>query len=329
MNQVVRFLSSIAISTLWVACGNNNISHLKTDLGEPGNQEIADLFTAYTKKSAHCTSNGQEPRILLTGFGVFQSGGFNISGVVVQSMADEQFWPREFVSGESWAGATPAASGTVAKTSLGGEATMRRLSFNGHSYNVCFLILDVKWDLAGAILLHEMKLFKPNAIVMTGLGANNNLGFFEGGAINSATYSSGYHGDGAVDDNNRPIASYILPDVNQPNAPVDEIPMTWDALALAAKGKDLVKEIDEGHKLRGLTAARENNNYICNNISYITMSALNGRTVLLAGRKIQINSESQHIPAGFFHYPLNATGHSQSVFGWAAMWASLIPELVH
>jgi len=130
---------------------------LFTDLGEAGNAAVSSEFDAY--RSAHpsgaCRAEGPGKRVLLTGYGLFAGRGYNISGEVVRAMADPAFWPSDLLLAERGAfadGQPYARRLTPEQFSNGAVAHSRSLRLDGQPYQVCFLALNVAWDLAAAIL---------------------------------------------------------------------------------------------------------------------------------------------------------------------------------
>lgn len=317
------------LSVFLMGCQDSSSeSAAKTDLGSEGNRAVVQTFESYKNKIQHCFANTTEPsekRILMSGFGPFQGTAMNISGVVVQSLANPVFWPQEFHDGDEIPTGLKAASERLTRDSFGGEAKERHLVIQNRKYHVCFLILDVKWDLAAAIILHEMQSFQPHAVVLSGLGGDSGSATFEGGAVNQATSLPGFNSDGSVNQNNRPITSYILPAAQ--GMPLGSVLMSWNAPALALRAKPYAQMIDDGYAVHGLTIARNGNDYICNNVSYVTMEALKGSSILLAGSTLKISLPAQTIPAGFFHYPLASHKDPESVYRWGMMWAAVFSSL--
>lgn len=318
------------VATVLIACQDPRPEGtLETDLGPAGNRAVTQAFLSYKNKMRHCTGKSTDPtehRILMSGFGPFKGTEVNISGVVVQSLANPLFWPDVYRDDDAIPSGLKPASGRVSPQSFGGETSERHLVLQNKKYHVCFLSLDVKWDLAAAIILHEIQLFQPQAVILSGLGGDYHSATFEGGAVNQATGLPGFNGDGSADQNNRPIASYILPAVD--GKPLGSVLMTWNAPALAKVAKPFTQRIDEGYAVHGLTAGRSSNDYICNNVSYVTMQALSGRSILLAGSTMSMSLPAQTIPAGFFHYPLGPSKDATSIYRWGMMWAAVFSYLL-
>ena len=59
-----------------------------TDLGDVGNRRVAEEFQNYIQKFPNglCHPHGQWPRVIVTGFHLFDGVGYNISGTVVHSL---------------------------------------------------------------------------------------------------------------------------------------------------------------------------------------------------------------------------------------------------
>ena len=279
----------------------------KSDLGEQGNLFVAKTFDAYRRlhPEGACRASGPGKRAIVTGYGLFSGVPYNISGTVVRSMADPSFWPDR-VDLESPPLAMPASarSGLVSPSDSGAAAFNRTLYIDGERYEACFLVLDVIWDLAGAILIHEESRFKPSVVVMTGRGGD--VASFEAGALNRASAFPGYDADG------RPLGSINVPESAWVVAdePVDaELPMTWDPRGLAAAAEAETKAL--GYSAVGQKAARPDNNYLCNDISFVALHASRNRATSLAGGRILLGSPELPAPpaAGFLHFPAADSAH--------------------
>jgi pyrrolidone-carboxylate peptidase len=193
----------------------------------------------------------------------------------------------------------------------------------------------VYWDLAGAILIHEMENFRPDMVIMTGRGGTDWTGTFEAGAINHARDLAGYESDGRIAERNLPATmdAKIIASQDFESA----IAMTWDRQKLADVTGPIANTF--GFFVASAPAASYSNTYICNNISYVVLNALRGESFYLAGDLIAVNPSSANlrsdqtqiryqgsptIPAGFFHYPHNANNSSTAVFGWSRILATAI-----
>lgn len=320
----VRYkFQSILIAAALTGCAvQRSPSHMQTDLGESGNRRLIEIFAQYTAKDPQlgCAGTSGSKRVLITGFGLFSGADYNISGVVVQSMANSEFWPRRLNN-------ALVSSGTLVGSDFGGRATNRVIAIGDSSYEVCFLTLDVQWDLAAAIIVHEMSRFKPNFVIMMGRGGDNDLVTLEGGAINRATKITGYDAAGRpLDENNVPIrnGALVLPDKQDVGGKADTIAMTWDNKKLAEFAAPKLRDV--GYKVEFQEAARPANDYICNNVSYVSLYAAKGDAVRLAGEQLilQIEGGLRETKMGFLHLPVNASKSERSVTAMANAISEMI-----
>ena len=80
--------------------------------------------------------------------------------------------------------------------------------------------------------------------------------------------------------------------------------------------------VDVGH-------IREDNDYICNNVSLAVSEAMRGRSVRLAGGQIVIPGIAYGAKVGFLHYPSLASeptyaSSGREIYGWATVLAQTI-----
>lgn len=308
---------------------DGNGADVKTDLID--NEAVARATADYKENVAHCTYVAGRKRAIVTGFGLF-GAPFNISGIVAMSMAKATFFPDKIrLDGSS----EPLRADAVWKhaealTKNGGEAHQRTLEIDGETYEVCFLLLDVKWDQAAAIVLEESQAFRPRLIVLSGMNGNDATNvLFESGAVNNASRTVGYDrgGDRAAVNVRVDGDPRILPDLEL-DARVE---LTWDAAALASGNAALLGAIPgvERPYTASVGAARDGNNYICNNISLVVARDLAGKSVHLAGGKVEIPGQTFGTKAGFLHYPsLSSTlGHAddgRQIFAWTKVLANTL-----
>ncbi len=275
-------------------------SAVKTQLGVTGNQLVAKRFKEYKTSGSHCEATGSGKRVLVTGFGLFTGVDYNISGVVVGSYAD---------------GSGAVASGILAEENKGAVAKTRSLTINGKSLEVCFLTLDVQWDLAAAIIINETESFQPAFVLMTGRGSDT--ANFEAGALNKAMTLSGFESDGDAHTDNTPQYDYIL--MNRPAKSW----MAWNPAQLKAGTQDLIQSI--GHQVTFASAPRSDNTYICNNVSYVVLEAIKGAHISLAGGYLRMNPVITGSPkAGFFHFPAAANNSPEDVAVWVKVLAKIM-----
>jgi hypothetical protein len=260
---------------------------------------------------------------MITGFGLFSGVEFNISGVVVESMAREAFWPAA-VDLAAPVGEPPAAAavgaGRLTERDGGARVWQRALRIDGEEYEVAFLLLDVLWDLAPALVLHEAETFRPDLLLLTGRGGDALV--FEGGSVNKAIPHPGFASDGAPDRRNLPRSTTLLPP-DLPGVRAD-IRATWDGPRLAAAARAFVDAIDPRIEVRAPAGGREENAYICNNLAGVVLHALGGVEVPLAGGAIRLRSTLRDAKAGFLHYPASAGNGPAEVRGWTRVLARVV-----
>jgi len=308
--------------------GDGDPNGLKTDLAD--NETVKATFESYKNNSVHCAFVEGRKRAIISGFALFGEP-FNISGIAAMSMAKDNFWPAS----AKLDGAAPEdnlanfARHSELATTNGGYVKQRTLAIDGTSYEVCFLYLDVKWDLAAAIILHEASLFRPDLVVMSGMnGGEATKTFWESGALNNATNYAGFDQTGEQNANNVPVdqQARILEDLPFNN----KLNLTWNASGLSQANAALIAAIrTDGPYGTTVGQARTSNNYICNNVSFAVTAGLTGRTVKLAGELITIEGANYGTKTGFLHYPYraSATGAADNgshLYGWNKVLANTI-----
>lgn len=355
----IAFLTALATS----ACKtSNNGSETKTDLGPLGNKKVVAQFKRYANKSEHCDTTGKGTRILMSGFGLFSSPPknasgtpYNISGLVTRFMADETAFPGTVDTSVAKPMATVAGRDYATHSHMpanaeGAVVKQREMIIDKVPVTVCFVLLDVIWDQAAAIILFESTKFKPDRIIMSGLnGGEKKFGMFEAGAVNNATQYGGFDAEGKQIKINIPVQnqsgeSPVLP----PNDPgvQETIAMTWNGKELAKAAAPLASNILRGtssgiFSVRAEAAERRSNDYVCNNVSYVILHGIKGAVVNLAGGLLRLGPPDQAPTpgqliewveisadvgaavksAGFFHYPDTASDKGATVFGWGKVMA--------
>ncbi len=302
----------------------------KTDLGKAGNLNVARDFEAYKKESVNigCKAQGSGHRVILTGFGLFSGVNYNISGAVVSSMADLEFFPAEInLNHPLKPNNTLAHDGILNQDKLGVKIYNRSLKINDDNFEVCFIVANVNWDFAAAVFLDQAGSFKPELVLMTGRGSFSVS--LEAGALNYAYQSAGYSAQGVdLGSLNRPRTSKekVLKDY-----PLNKIlPLTWNTLAAKNRIEELVREL--GFEVEEQTTARPENDYICNNVSFVLAHGSQNKSTTLAGGTIVIpNFNFKVVPkVGFFHFPnvdsknpnINTAG--SEIFSWTTVIAQVI-----
>jgi pyrrolidone-carboxylate peptidase len=294
---------------------------LATDLGHSGNQRVAAAFEAYRQNSRGCQAQGSQKRVLVTGFGLFQDYKFNISGVIVESMSNPDFFPARIDT--TWPTHVPKIEpmpGRLSNSDNGGKAYNRVLNLDGVNYDFCFLLLDAQWDLAAGIAVHEISRFQPHMVLMTGAGGFEAI--FESGAINKTDRKAGYSAEGeSLGSLNRPRSTWILPD-----APANDYQeMNWDTSFLAAAARPLIGAMRYQTSVNSPGNASES--YICNNLSYVVLRALRGHPVTLAGDQIKLPAVrgAQAARVGFLHIPaMRMVGEGYTFAGEVSGWSRIL-----
>ncbi len=312
--QIVTLLvlAVLAIATALLAPESN-----ATELGMTGNQEALALFKNYQAAPAVCDPAAPGKRVLLTGFGLFQGASFNPAGAIAANVADPAVWPASLTANQLIK-VLPGAKLQTGKylTSNGAQAFTRTLEVDGTKLNVCVLVLDVMWDVAGAIVVYEMDRFQPQAVLMLGAGP---WAILEGGARNQTSMTRGYRPDGTASASSVPQSAYSLPD--EPSTA--ELSMRWDNHALEASIAPLMAAtiIYPDFPL----AWRPGNDYLCNQVSYLALAAAVNRKLSLAGGLIELQPKIQSSPqVGFFHVPSSLSLDASSIGTWGSLVSSLL-----
>lgn len=227
---------------------------------------FATRFKDYQKNHAEkgCQAKGNGKRVLLSGFGLFSGAPYNISGATVASMASETFWPSEVdLENLPKLKSRQAQSGKLTAKDFGVKIENRSLILNGQNYDVCFLVLDVQWDLASAIILDQAAKFQPQLILMSGRGGSSVS--LEAGALNTATLYAGFDSEGNSVESNRPMTNGEAVLSNYPVGA--ELVLTWKTSLVESAIKKGVKKL--GYRVETQTKGRADNDYICNNVSFV------------------------------------------------------------
>lgn len=327
LNRMLK-ISGIAFTVMVVfsLCSFAEVSNNQgvfTDLGNTGNAAVSSTFKKYKEKNPFGQCKGSSnKRVILTGFGLFSGVDYNISGTVMRSMANPQFFPSFIDTSQALMTNVNPTNGLVNSADKGAWGANRTLTIDGEKFDVCFLVLDVIWDLAAAIILYESNLFKPELVLMSGRGADQAI--FEFGALNQAVMAGGFSSNGAPLANNIPQKPWVLK-----NYEVGfELPMKWDNQFLASSVKNIISSL--GYSVSAPDSARDENDYICNNVSFAVTHGLVSPTEL-AGQNILIESlGTQNSISGFFHFPAvdleqsNLSNYKNGVLNWARVIALTI-----
>ena len=324
-------VSSLLFSPFSVSV-NASIIKPMTDLGHIGNLFVAKEFSDYKRafsKNNGCKSAPESTvhRVIVTGFGLFSGVNYNISGAVISSMADASFYPSIIDPAKLPDYQNQIAhDGIIKSHSAGVTIANRSMQINGKLFDVCFITANVEWDFASAVFLDQATQFKPELILMTGRGTSEVS--LEVGALNNATQSTGFDPNGKPETNNRPVSdgAAVLEEY-----PIDStLALTWSAEAVNSAIRPLVDNL--GYQVIVQNEARSENNYICNNVSFVVANASQNKETRLAGGELILpNPNFKTLPkVGFFHFPSvdsenpNAKNYSAQIFQWSHVMARAI-----
>ncbi len=296
-----------------------------TDFGPEGNQDVYSRYQRFLSSSQRCEILTPGPRVMLTGFGLFSGVPYNISGALIENFAIPEVWPEELSTADHphvINSSRPLKSGILKQSNHGVKVVNRKLRINQRELSVCLVLIDVLWDFAGAVIAAEMERFQPNLVLMSGRGDSDVI--LEGGAKNIATKLSGFKSNGDIDTRNTPVSSTI--DTGASGDLV--VPMTWNNQDLQARIRPLVGTL--GHLVSAPPLWRPSNYYICNNISFIALSAAAGFRFKLAGDLIDVNPLIHSRPQiGFMHLPADAEIQHATLPIWVHVYANLIDQALH
>ena len=268
-----------------------------------------------------CTTPASgKKRVLVTGFGRFQSVAKNASGQIVASLLPNLAYPETLPP-------TPGKVDVPEKqlAVAVGKITLPRAG----EVEVCAMVLPVFWDLAAVLAAKEIEAFAPDFVLMNGIAGARQDVWLELGSVNKAAILD----DGS--DQLRP-----LPAENASSAPILERGpsqrsnlLSWRTVESSAKEQrgtmeDLVEDgVRFGDVVRGVKLAgfpRGSNTYLCNNITYVTGYLMDnpGLTVRLLRASVKssakpndvrarISRDMRNTPRVFTHWPSDlATVHT-------------------
>ena len=327
---VLILLVSSVVSSAERSIADANLSTM-SEFSPTGNKEVKKHFDAYlklgTEAGVGCKASVVGPRVIISGFGLFQGVTFNVSGAIVANLASQTFWPDDLdpaIIPNGQSSVAPIlpknfklAQGLLKDSKDDVQIFNRILTIDGQKVNACLIVVDVLWDLGGAILANEMQNFQPQAVIMTGLGGNEAV--IEAGAMNQTRVDSGFYANGQADPYNSPIKAPILPDFPSSHW----LKMTWNQGLVASYVAAFIKDI--GVVLMLPPSFRPENDYICNNISYIALHAGKSDSLNLAGGQLILNPHMAEPPQiGFFHYPASAKLSLREAPKWAEVLLGLV-----
>lgn len=267
-----------------------------------------DFVTRYRPTCTRAKRAGVK-RVLVTGFGRFLSIRNNATGRIVSALAGLPYPATE-----------PPAEGEIDPPApqLAVDLTTVEWPLSG-PVEVCAMILPVVWDVAPLLLLRELDTFQPDLVLMNGVaGARQDL-WIELGGVNDA--SPLQDGSGILTpydqrDENGNIPILVDAPRTHPNL------MSWAWVQNAARAaREAVTERDAelGDVLTGVSLAgfpRGSNNYLCNNITFVTSYLMDHPDVTerllvastpAAGRPnavaVRVTRDHSAIPRAFLHWP--------------------------
>jgi len=258
----------------------------------------------------------QRPRVLVTGFGRFQSNRANATGEVVSELLDGLTYPLTdppaYGQIDPPAPQTAVALGTVELPGVG-------------EVDLCGMVVPVFWDLAAVLVLKEIEAFSPDFVLLNGIAGGRQPLWLELGSINRAR---------ALED-----GSDILMPIEEgapliPTAPEEEyarpLLLSWHAVRAAAEQAITSHAADERegtplsdvlHGVRFAGYPRSSNTYLCNNTAYTVgylmdhhgeavrlMEASHPREGYDDGLDVTINEDHSTTPRVFVHWPSNLEG---------------------
>ena len=287
---------------------------VRVDTSSPQARAQYDANVAFVNGyRARCTApRTGKKRVLVTGFGRFQSITDNATGRMVAGLLPDLAYPET--------AAPPAGEiDPPAKQLAVGFGTVR-LPISG-DVEVCAMVLPVFWDLAAVLAAKEIEAFGPDMVLMNGVAGGRQDVWIELGAVNKAA---------TLDDGSDQLRP--LPDDPSRQAPIlTRGPaeranlLSWSSTLAAAKasreasadereGGVRFGDVVLGAKLAGYP--RGSNTYLCNNITYVvgylmdnpgTTVSLLRASVRVAGKsndvRARISRDMRTTPRVFMHWP--------------------------
>lgn len=281
-----------------------------SDFNEEGALEVLDKFLKYKKKLISHDYNTGNKNILVSGFGLFSGVEYNVSGALAECFSDYCVMDGE----------QHLKKGILEEQENGVRVIDRKIQLNGTHYNLRVLILDVLWDFAGAVISHEMQKLNPEAVLMMGRG-NNSKFIFEAGALNCSNKHPGFQTNGQPSQVNTPIKKQSF--LEQPAV----LNMTWDNETVAKVFKR--HSISQAYEISTPVTAREENTYICNNLSYVALLTAMNKSFKLANNKLAFTPSLTVKPkVGFLHLPNNLGLKTQNLSDWMKALNSILEAMV-
>jgi hypothetical protein len=300
------------------------------DIGSAGAPVVLDTSTPLAEAQqaanaafaqnyvAQCTASGQNPTVLLTGFGHFMDITQNPTGLMVQSLVPAAMYP-----------ATAAPAGQVEDPSTQTSVAVSTLTLPGvGQVDVCAMIVPVYWDLAAILIAKEIDSFGPSFVMMNGVADATQPLWLELGSVNEAQIDP----DGSQ--NLSPAADAgdagALPPLVPTASAADfarPLLASWSSIqngALGAIQTESAVPSDDGTTTFGavVTGALfagfpRDNTYLCNDTTYLVNYLMDypGQSVELMqpstggpGVSIALQNNASAVPREFVHWPTTLSG---------------------
>lgn len=295
-----------------VACGNESTAVEPDDLTQVGTETPAalaqyDLNLKFIKAyESRCTViDAALPRVLVTGYGRFQGIENNLTGRLVAKMVGATYPTLPAMASAPF---DPGAL-TVVRTQV--------LDLDGVRANVCGMVLPVFWDVAPLMVETESAAFKPDVILMNGVGPARTPLRIELGSANDAIPSL---------DGSDSLAPWDKSSTGKTQAVVRSEPVGMGlasrlpfAQVRAAAEKALASaganDMDLPDSIRGVRFAAFPSNYLtylCNNVVFVTnyLATHPGKRVTLlqsstrrTSRVVTARGGDATLARAFVHWP--------------------------
>jgi pyrrolidone-carboxylate peptidase len=288
---------------------------VKVDTRSPAARAQYDANVAFANSYRPRCTGAATPgrkRVLVTGYGRFQSITNNATGRMVASLVPGMAYPET----------VPAPSGQVDPPAPQLSVALGKMQLpNAGEVDVCAMVLPVFWDLAAILVAKEAEAFGPDLVLMNGVAGSRQDVWIELGAVNRAVALE----DGS--ENLRPLPddpSRLAPILTSGPSERANL-MSWrtvlsaaqqerDALARETSDDTSFGDVVRGAKLAGFP--RSSNTYLCNNVTYAMGHLMDnpGLTVSLlrasprvAGKpndvRVRITRDLRNVPRAFMHWP--------------------------
>jgi len=312
---------------------------VRVDTSSPAARAQYDANVAFVNgyRPACTAARSGKKRVLVTGFGRFQSITDNATGRMVAGLVPGLAYPET-------APPPPGQVDPPEKQLAVGFGSVRLPSAG--EVEVCAMVLPVFWDLAAVLAAKEIEAFGPDFVLMNGVAGGRQDVWIELGAVNKAA---------TLDDGSDQLRP--LPDDPARQAPIlTRGPaeranlLSWrSALAAAKAAREESQDEREGGvrfgdvvlgaKLAGYP--RGSNTYLCNNITYVVGHLMDnpGTTVSLLRASPRVSGKPNDVrarltrdlratPRVFMHWP-SELSRVHTARGRAIMLAVIDGQLSH